>query len=117
MKEPLFYGLQKDIRTRSKYYFSDFADGYTVNTILKTCRSCSDFTYSLIVFISLLGPTIIFAVLLGQYSHMNIGIVETLIGEAIACVVWAFMGGQPMILMGLTGPIAIFTGVLYDFAV
>ena len=108
--------MQKDIRTRSKYYFSDFADGYTVNTILKTWHSRGSLRRRLIVFISLLGPTIIFAVLLGQYSHMNIGIVETLVGEAIACIVWAFLGGQPMILMGLTGPIAIFTGVLYDFA-
>ena len=108
--------MQKDIRTRSKYYFSDFADGYTVNTILKTWHSRGNMRRRLIVFISLLGPTIIFAVLLGQYSHMNIGIVETLVGEAIACIVWALLGGQPMILMGLTGPIAIFTGVLYDFA-
>ena len=71
--------MQKDIRTRSKYYFSDFADGYTVNTILKTWHSRGSLRRRLIVFISLLGPTIIFAVLLGQYSHMNIGIVETLV--------------------------------------
>lgn len=54
---------------------------------------------------------------MSQYSHGNISIMESILSEAITCVVWALLGGQPMILMGLTGPIAIFTGVLYDFAV
>ena len=43
--------------------------------------------------------------------------VETLLGASIACLIWALFGGQPMILVGLTGPIAIFVGVVYDWAV
>ena len=35
-KKGLFWGLKKDIANRSRFYYSDFADGYTVNTILKT---------------------------------------------------------------------------------
>ena len=107
----------KDVKTRWKYYFSDFSDGYTVNTILKTWLRLGRFTHRLLIFISLLGPTLIFGVLMSQYSHGNISIMESILSEAITCVVWALLGGQPMILMGLTGPIAIFTGVLYDFAV
>ena len=42
--------------------------------------------------------------------------VETLLGQAIALLVWALFGGQPMILMGLTGPIAIYVEVLYQLA-
>ncbi|CBK22077.2 uncharacterized protein [Blastocystis hominis] len=106
-KKGLFCGLKKDVATRSRYYWSDFGDGYTVNTILKT----------FLIFISQLGPTLIFAVLIHKYSHGNIGTVETLLGQSITSIIWAFLGGQPMILMGLTGPIAIFVGVLYDLSV
>ena len=42
--------------------------------------------------------------------------VETLRGSAVAYIFWALVGGQPMILMGLTGPIAIFVGVVFDWA-
>ena len=42
--------------------------------------------------------------------------VETLLGQAITLLVWALFGGQPMILMGLTGPIAIYVEVLYQLA-
>ena len=45
------------------------------------------------------------------------GTIETLLGSAITYLVWGLIGGQPMILMGLTGPIAIFVGVVYDWAV
>ena len=73
--------------------------------------------FRLVIFISQLGPTLIFAVLIDKYSHGNIGTVETLLGQSITSILWAFLGGQPMILMGLTGPIAIFVGVLYDLSV
>ena len=68
------------------------------------------------VFISQLGPALIFAVLISKYSHGNISMVETLLGQAITLLVWALFGGQPMILMGLTGPIAIYVEVLYQLA-
>lgn len=77
---------------------------------------CFVLLFRLLIFISQLGPALIFAVLINQYSHGNIGTVETLLGQAITSIVWSFIGGQPMILMGLTGPIAIFVGVLYDLA-
>jgi len=44
------------------------------------------------------------------------GTIETLLGSAITYILWGLIGGQPMILMGLTGPIAIFVGVVYDWA-
>lgn len=72
---------------------------------------------SLLVFISQLSPALIFAVLINKYSHGNISIVETIIGQAITLIIWALFGGQPMILMGLTGPIALYVEVLYELAV
>lgn len=70
----------------------------------------------LVIFTSQLAPALIFGVLLGKYSHHNMATVETLIGSAVAYILWALFGGQPMILMGLTGPIAIFVGVVFDWA-
>lgn len=72
---------------------------------------------SLLVFISQLSPTLVFAVLINKYSHGNISVTETIIGQAISLIVWAFLGGQPMILVGLTGPIALYVEILYEFAV
>lgn len=72
---------------------------------------------SFLVFISQLSPALIFAVLINKYSHGNISIVETIIGQAITLIIWALFGGQPMILMGLTGPIALYVEVLYELAV
>lgn len=72
---------------------------------------------SLLVFISQLSPAFVFAVLINKYSHGNISIVETIIGQAITLIIWALFGGQPMILMGLTGPIALYVEVLFELAV
>lgn len=104
------------MRERRKVYASDFSDGYTVNTILKTCGEWDLITDRLVIFTSQLAPALIFGVLLGKYSHHNMGTVETLIGSAVSYILWALFGGQPMILMGLTGPIAIFVGVVFDWA-
>lgn len=106
-KEKPFGGLVRDIRKRSSFYVSDFSDGYTINTIIKT----------LVIFTSQLGPALIFGVLLSKYSNHNMGTIETLLGSAITYILWGLIGGQPMILMGLTGPIAIFVGVVYDWAI
>ena len=72
---------------------------------------------SLLVFISQLSPTLVFAALINKYSHGNISFAETIIGQAISLIVWAFFGGQPMILVGLTGPIALYVEIIYEFAV
>ena len=111
-KEKPFGGLVRDIRKRSSFYVSDFSDGYTINTIIKTYVT----QIGSFLVLSFLLPALIFGVLLSKYSNHNMGTIETLLGSAITYILWGLIGGQPMILMGLTGPIAIFVGVVYDWA-
>eukprot|EP00478_Filoreta_tenera_P000782 GABV01000787.1.p1 GENE.GABV01000787.1~~GABV01000787.1.p1 ORF type:complete len:159 (-),score=28.10 GABV01000787.1:592-1068(-) len=40
---------------------------------------------------------------------------EMIFSTAICGVIWAIFGGQPMVIMGGTGPVLVFTRVLYEF--
>lgn len=104
-------GIVEDIKRRAKYYASDFRDGLNTKTIAST----------VFLYFACLAPAIIFGgfmdlktggdgVLPGQ-----IGAVEMIVATAFCGIVYALIAGQPMIILGGTGPMLIFTGILYDY--
>jgi hypothetical protein len=46
----------------------------------------------------------------------DIGVIEMLFSSAVCGIVYAVVGGSPLTILGGTGPILIFTGILYKFA-
>jgi hypothetical protein len=98
-------GILADIRRRAKNYLSDFADG-----LHSKCLGSTLFLY-----FACLAPAIIFGGLMYGETDGDIGAVEMIIASAACGVVYALVAGQPMIILGGTGPMLIFTGILYEY--
>lgn len=99
----LFGGLRADIRRKFKFYRSDFTDGLH-SSVLGT---------TLFLFFATLANAIAFGALTGVFTGNQIGISEMLMITAIGGIVFALFCGQPLTILGGTGPITVFTGLLY----
>ena len=56
------------------------------------------------MYFAVLAPTIAFGGLLGEITHNQIGVMEALVGSSLVGVVYALLSGQPLSIMGITGP-------------
>lgn len=101
----IFGGVIDDVKRRGKQYISDFTDGMHVKTLSST----------FFLFFACLAPAIIFGGLMHAKTNGDIGAVEMIVATAGCGLVYALLAGQPMIILGGTGPMLIFTGILYEF--
>ena len=99
-----FGGLIADIQRRAPHYLSDFTDGLNSKSLATV----------LFLFFACIAPTVAFGGLLSVLTGGEIGVLETLLGTAVAGVVYALFAGQPLSILGSTGPIVVFLGVLYQ---
>jgi hypothetical protein len=99
----LFGGISDDIRRKAKFYKSDFTDGLHANVAGTT----------LFLYFAALANAIAFGALNGLLTGNEIGIIEMLVVTAIGGILFALLSGQPLTILGGTGPIVIFTGLLY----
>ena len=100
-----FGGIVDDIRRRARHYGSDIQDGLNGQALGSV----------LFLFFACLAPAIIFGGLLYGETDGNIGAVEMILASAVCGVVYALFAGQPLIILGGTGPMLIFTGILHDY--
>lgn len=96
-------GLRQDIARRWPHYLSDFRDGLHPKVVGST----------LFLFFACLANAIAFGALTGVLTENQIGIVEMLAITSLGGVAFALFAGQPLTLLGGTGPVTIFTGLLY----
>ena len=101
----LFDGVVADVKRRAAHYASDFRDGLNGQALGST----------LFLFFACLAPAIIFGGLMYGKTGGDIGAVEMIVASALCGVVYAIFAGQPLIILGGTGPMLIFTGILYDY--
>ncbi len=99
----LFGGLVNDLRRKIPFLVSDFTDGFTTKTLASV----------FFLFFACLAPAIAFGGLLAVLTEGQIGVVEMLVASAVAGVVYALVAGQPLTILGSTGPVIIFMGLLY----
>ncbi len=99
----MFTGLAADIRTRKPHYASDFADAMHRKVL----------SSSLYLFFACLANAIAFGALSSLLTGGELGIIEMLIATAVGGVIYALFSAQPITLLGGTGPIVIFTALLY----
>jgi boron transporter len=67
-------------------------------------------------FLVQLIPALIFAELLNTSTNGMISVAETLLSAGVIGVLYAIMAGQPLVLLGITGPVAILFGTCYQLA-
>lgn len=96
-------GLQGDLRRRLPHYRDDFAAGLHPKVAAST----------LFLFFACLANAIAFGGLNSIVTGGAIGTVEMIVATAIGGIAFALLSGQPLTILGGTGPIVIFTGLLY----
>jgi mannitol/fructose-specific phosphotransferase system IIA component (Ntr-type) len=97
-------GLVEDVKRRWVHYGSDLTDGLHPKALAAT----------LFLFFACLAPAIAFGGLMYKLTGGAIGATEMIVATAVGGVVYAFGAGQPLTILGGTGPLLVFTAVLYD---
>ncbi|OQR70771.1 anion exchange protein 3-like, partial [Tropilaelaps mercedesae] len=103
----LFGGLRNEISKRYPQYLSDLTDGFNGQ-----CLATAIFIY-----FAALSGAITFGGLLGDKTESMIGVSETLLVTFAGGVVFGVLSGQPLIIVGLTGPVLLFDELLYNIFV
>ena len=100
----LFGGLKNDLARKRQFYWSDFTDGLNA----KVLGSVS------FLFFACLANAIAFGALTSVLTGGEIGTVEMIVATAVGGIIFAIFSGQPLTILGGTGPIVIFTALLYE---
>jgi mannitol/fructose-specific phosphotransferase system IIA component (Ntr-type) len=103
----LFGGWIADIRRRLPHYASDFRNGLHTKCVAST----------LFLFFACLAPAVTFGGIMGQLTGNQIGAVEMLVATTVCGIVYALFSGQPLIILGGTGPLLVFTAILYRLCI
>ena len=91
-------GLIRDIKRRLPFYVSDFKDALDVH-----CLPTIIFVY-----FACLAPAITFGGLLSEKTDQWMGVSEMILATALSGVLFGLFAGQPLIIIGATGPILVF---------
>ena len=103
----LFGGLVDDIKRKIPFYCSDFKDALHVQ-----CVASFIFLY-----FACLTPIITFGGLLGDATDNDMAAFESLLAGCIVGVIYALCSGQPLTILGSTGPVLVFETILHQFCV
>ncbi|CAL4062275.1 unnamed protein product [Meganyctiphanes norvegica] len=101
----LFGGFINDIKRKIPWYCSDFKDGFAVQSI-------ASFFF---LYFACLTPIVTFGGLLGEATNNNIAAIESLVAGLLCGVVYGLFSGQPLTILGSTGPVLVFETIVYDF--
>lgn len=97
-------GICNDIRQRLPYYASDFTDAFNYRVIPSTVY----------MFFTNLLPAIAFAQDMFDKTDNSFGVNEVLMSSAMGGIIFGLFAGQPLCIVGVTGPISIFYYTVYD---
>lgn len=97
-------GLRADIGRRLPHYASDFRDACTIKSVGSV----------FFLFFACLAPAVTFGGIMADQTGGHIGAVEMIVASAVCGVAYALSSGQPLIILGGTGPLLIITAILYS---
>jgi len=101
----IFGGLRADISRKAPFYLSDFKDVLHVQ-----CIASIFFMY-----FACLTPIITFGGLLGSATDDNMAAMESLLAGAICGISYHMFSGQPLTIIGSTGPVLVFETIVFNF--
>ncbi|XP_015786320.1 sodium-driven chloride bicarbonate exchanger isoform X3 [Tetranychus urticae] len=100
----LFGGLINDVKRKAPWYLSDFKDALALQSIASV----------IFLYFACLAPIITFGGLLGDATGGNIATMESLLSGAICGIVYGFLSGQPLTILGSTGPVLVYETIVYN---
>lgn len=98
--------MRSDLRKRVPLWPRDWLDGLHFRVLASI----------VFMFFSSAAPAVTFGQTMQDDTEHQIGVVETLFSTALCGVLFAVVGGQPLVVLGVTGPIVIFTRTIYSIA-
>ncbi|XP_058985727.1 anion exchange protein 3-like isoform X2 [Musca domestica] len=101
----LWGGLRNDLKRRLPMYRSDILDGLNTETLAAT----------IFMYFACLSTAITFGGLASDKTHNLIGISETLLSASVVGVIFHSLAGQPLVIIGTTGPLLLFDEALNNF--
>lgn len=101
----LFGGLINDLKRKAPFYFSDFKDALNLKCIASW----------IFLYFACLSPIITFGGLLGEATGRNMAAMESLVSGFVCGIGYGFFSGQPLTILGSTGPVLVFETIVYDF--
>ncbi|XP_044221547.1 anion exchange protein 3 isoform X1 [Thunnus albacares] len=100
-----FGGLIHDIRRRYPHYVSDLKDALDMQCIAAV----------IFIYFAALSPTITFGGLLGEKTEGMMGVTELIVSTATLGVIFSLFAGQPLLIIGFSGPLLVFEEAFYKF--
>ncbi|XP_066254063.1 electroneutral sodium bicarbonate exchanger 1 isoform X2 [Euwallacea similis] len=101
----LFGGLKNDIKRKIPWYWSDFKDALSSQCIASW----------IFLYFACLSPIITFGGLLAQATGNNMAAMESLVSGFVCGMGYGFFSGQPLTILGSTGPVLVFETIVYEF--
>uniref|UniRef100_A0A8C9T157 Anion exchange protein n=1 Tax=Scleropages formosus TaxID=113540 RepID=A0A8C9T157_SCLFO len=100
-----FGGLLHDIRRRYPRYASDIRDAMDSQCVAAV----------IFIYFAALSPTITFGGLLGEKTEGMMGVSELIVSTATLGVIFTLLAGQPLLIVGFSGPLLLFEEAFYKF--
>ena len=98
-----FGDVREDLARRAPHYASDWTDGLHSKVV----------SSSLFMLFTSIAPAITFAAVLDSATQVDgmsmLGVVEVILSMALTGCIFSVFGGQPLCIVGVTGPVTIFT--------
>ncbi|XP_030605054.1 sodium bicarbonate cotransporter 3 isoform X2 [Archocentrus centrarchus] len=101
----IFGGLVNDIRRKAPFYWSDITDAVSLQCLASI----------LFLYCACMSPVITFGGLLGEATKGKISAIESLFGASLTGVAYSLFAGQPLTILGSTGPVLVFEKILFKF--
>ncbi|KAH7392787.1 HCO3 transporter family-domain-containing protein [Pyrenochaeta sp. MPI-SDFR-AT-0127] len=103
-KTRLFSGMINDIRRRAPFYWSDWKDAWDYRVIPATVY----------MYFANILPALAFSLDMFAKTDQSFGVNEVLLASVLASVVFSLAAAQPLVIVGVTGPITVFNYTVYD---
>ncbi|TGJ86025.1 hypothetical protein E0Z10_g2789, partial [Xylaria hypoxylon] len=100
----LFRGMVNDVRRRAPYYWSDWIDAWDYRVIPATVY----------MYFANILPALAFSLDMFTKTNMEYGVNEVLLASVLGAVVFSLIACQPLVVVGVTGPITVFNYTVYD---
>ncbi|OTA92660.1 hypothetical protein M434DRAFT_74261 [Hypoxylon sp. CO27-5] len=100
----LFRGMVNDLRRRAPYYWSDWRDAWDYRVVPSTVY----------MYFANILPALAFSLDMFTKTNMQYGVNEVLLASVLGAVVFAILACQPLVIVGVTGPITVFNYTVYD---
>ncbi|KAK7547067.1 HCO3 transporter family-domain-containing protein [Phyllosticta citricarpa] len=102
-----FEGMINDLRRRAPFFVSDWTDAWDYRVVPAT----------IYMYFANILPALAFSLDMFTKTDSSFGVNEVLLASVLGSVVFSVFAAQPLVIVGVTGPITVFNYTVYDIMV